>query len=58
MVKLACKRDHSGSNMKEGWRDYGEGRKRGKKMSGADNWRNVPTHHIFFSPGGVCSLPE
>lgn len=30
MVKLACKRDHSGSNMKEGWRDYGEGRK-GKK---------------------------
>lgn len=51
MVKLAFKRDHSGSNMKGTERQRGR-RKRGRKMSGADSWHNVPKHHIFFSPRG------
>lgn len=57
MVKLTFKRDHSGSNMKGKERQRGR-RKRGRKMSGADSWHNVPKHHFFFPPGGVCFLPE
>lgn len=50
MVKLTFKRDHSGSNMKGKERQRGR-RKRGRKMSGADSWHNVPKHHFFFPQG-------